>query len=92
MPVRRSRTSLRKLLLGSSYRSRLPVKPCSSKRYAFSTSTADSEAIVAELLGGLELPVRERITSAAEGNPLYVEQITAMLVDNPRRYFSGAAA
>ena len=45
-------------------------------------STADSEAIVAELLGGLELPVRERITSAAEGNPLYVEQITAMLVES----------
>jgi hypothetical protein len=41
-------------------------------------STEDSEAIVAELLGGLDLPVRERITSAAEGNPLYVEQ------DHPR--------
>ena len=45
-------------------------------------STEDSEAIVAELLGGLELPVRQRITSAAEGNPLYVEQITAMLVES----------
>ena len=36
----------------------------------------------AELLGGLERPVRQRITSAAEGNPLYVEQITAMLVES----------
>ena len=45
-------------------------------------STEDSEAIVTELLGGLELAVRERITSAAEGNPLYVEQITAMLVES----------
>src|SRR6185369_8054810 len=45
-------------------------------------TTADSEAIVAELLGGLELPVRERIISAAEGNPLYVEQITAMLIES----------
>ena len=43
MPVRRSSTSLRKLLLGSSYRSRLPVKPSSSNRYAFSTSTAVSD-------------------------------------------------
>ena len=45
-------------------------------------STEDSEAIIAELLGGLEPPVRERIVAAAEGNPLYVEQITAMLIES----------
>jgi tetratricopeptide (TPR) repeat protein len=45
-------------------------------------STEDSKAIIAELLGGLELPIRERIVAAAEGNPLYVEQITAMLIES----------
>ncbi|HEY6014920.1 MAG TPA: adenylate/guanylate cyclase domain-containing protein, partial [Candidatus Limnocylindrales bacterium] len=44
-------------------------------------SADESDAIVGELLGGLEVPVRQRIVSAAEGNPLYVEQITAMLVE-----------
>jgi predicted ATPase len=42
-------------------------------------STEDSEAIIGQLLTGLEPAVRLRIVSAAEGNPLYVEQITAML-------------
>jgi predicted ATPase len=45
-------------------------------------STEDSEAIVGQLLTGLEPAVRQRIVSAAEGNPLYVEQITAMLVES----------
>lgn len=44
-------------------------------------SADESDSIVTRLLGGLELPVRERITAAAEGNPLYVEQITAMLIE-----------
>ena len=44
-------------------------------------STEIRQAIVDELLGGLELPVRERIISAAEGNPLYVEQIVSMLLE-----------
>jgi class 3 adenylate cyclase/predicted ATPase len=45
-------------------------------------SADESDSIVARLLGGLEGPVRERITSAAEGNPLYVEQIAAMLIES----------
>jgi class 3 adenylate cyclase/predicted ATPase len=44
-------------------------------------SAGDSEAIIEQLLGGLAAPVRRRIVAAAEGNPLYVEQITAMLVE-----------
>jgi class 3 adenylate cyclase/tetratricopeptide (TPR) repeat protein len=35
--------------------------------------------LVGELLGGLEGTVRERIATAAEGNPLYAEQIVSML-------------
>ncbi|MEX1169891.1 MAG: adenylate/guanylate cyclase domain-containing protein [Chloroflexota bacterium] len=44
-------------------------------------SADDSDSIVTRLLGGLEASVRERITTAAEGNPLYVEQISAMLIE-----------
>ncbi len=44
-------------------------------------SSDESDAIIGELLGGLEASVRERVVGAAEGNPLYVEQITAMLVE-----------
>jgi class 3 adenylate cyclase/tetratricopeptide (TPR) repeat protein len=44
-------------------------------------SEADSERIVEELLGALEPTVRARIAAAAEGNPLYVEQIVSMLVE-----------
>jgi class 3 adenylate cyclase/predicted ATPase len=44
-------------------------------------SADDSDSIVTRLLGGLEDSVRDRITAAAEGNPLYVEQITAMLIE-----------
>jgi len=45
-------------------------------------SSEDAEAIIAQLLSGLDSAVRRRIVSAAEGNPLYVEQITAMLVES----------
>jgi tetratricopeptide (TPR) repeat protein len=45
-------------------------------------SADESDSFVTRLLGGLEASVRERITTAAEGNPLYVEQITAMLVES----------
>jgi class 3 adenylate cyclase/tetratricopeptide (TPR) repeat protein len=38
-------------------------------------------SIVEQLLAGLDASVRERIVAAAEGNPLYVEQITAMLLE-----------
>ena len=44
-------------------------------------SANDADAIIGQLLGGLDPSVRQRIVAAAEGNPLYVEQITAMLVE-----------
>jgi class 3 adenylate cyclase len=46
-------------------------------------SAADSELLVDSLLGGV-LPdsARERIASAAEGNPFFVEEMLAMLVDD----------
>ena len=37
--------------------------------------------IVEELLGSLDESIRQRIATAAEGNPLYVEQIVSMLVE-----------
>ncbi|HEX5239592.1 MAG TPA: adenylate/guanylate cyclase domain-containing protein, partial [Candidatus Limnocylindrales bacterium] len=44
---------------------------------------SDQEAgqVVAELLGALDEDVRGRISAAAEGNPLYLEQIVSMLVE-----------
>ncbi len=46
-------------------------------------SDADSGRIVEELLGsaGLDPSVVARITAAAEGNPLFVEQLVSMLID-----------
>jgi len=44
-------------------------------------SESDAGRIVEELLGSLEGSVRARIAAAAEGNPLYVEQIVSMLVE-----------
>jgi class 3 adenylate cyclase/tetratricopeptide (TPR) repeat protein len=44
-------------------------------------SDSDAGRIVEELLGSLEPSVRRRIAQAAEGNPLYVEQIVSMLVE-----------
>ncbi len=44
-------------------------------------SAGDADAILEQLLGGLDTSVRQRIVAAAEGNPLYVEQITSMLVE-----------
>jgi len=41
----------------------------------------DSNVLLDRLLGGLDEDVRSRIVNAAEGNPLYVEQITSMLVE-----------
>ncbi len=45
---------------------------------------ADSTRIVDNLLGRARLPerVRERIVGAAEGNPLFVEQMLSMLIDS----------
>ena len=44
-------------------------------------SESDSEALVAQL-GDLPVEKRERIVQAAEGNPLFVEQLTAMQAEN----------
>jgi predicted ATPase/class 3 adenylate cyclase len=44
----------------------------------------DSARLIEMILGGsdLPLPVRERVVRAAEGNPLFVEQLLSMLVDD----------
>jgi class 3 adenylate cyclase/tetratricopeptide (TPR) repeat protein len=42
-------------------------------------SDAETGSLVAELLGDLDPSVRARISDAAEGNPLYTEQIVSML-------------
>jgi class 3 adenylate cyclase/tetratricopeptide (TPR) repeat protein len=49
-------------------------------------SAADSEKLVSELLGDAtaERELVERITHAAEGNPLYVEEFVRMLRDGAR--------
>jgi class 3 adenylate cyclase/predicted ATPase len=44
-------------------------------------SDTDAGQIVEQLLGALEASVRVRIADAAEGNPLYVEQIVSMLME-----------
>ena len=46
-------------------------------------TAADSAAVVKNLVGDAELPetLEARITSVAGGNPLYVEQILSMLID-----------
>ncbi len=47
-------------------------------------SDADAGQVVAGLLGGTGLPgaVQQRIVDAAAGNPLFVEQLLSMLIDN----------
>jgi DNA-binding SARP family transcriptional activator len=47
-------------------------------------SGAESEQLIELLLGGRELTpeLRDRISKAAEGNPLFIEQMLAMLADN----------
>jgi class 3 adenylate cyclase/tetratricopeptide (TPR) repeat protein len=44
---------------------------------------AETEAVVANILGDTDLPAElvHRIIDAAEGNPLFVEQVLSMLVD-----------
>ena len=46
-------------------------------------TAADAEVFVDRLVGDLDLPVdvRRRVVRAAEGNPLYVEQMVSMLTD-----------
>ncbi|HEY8167508.1 MAG TPA: adenylate/guanylate cyclase domain-containing protein, partial [Candidatus Limnocylindrales bacterium] len=47
-------------------------------------SEIESEELVAQLVGaaGLDADLRRRISDAAEGNPLFVEELVAMLVDD----------
>ncbi len=47
-------------------------------------SEHESESLIANLLGAdaLDAPIRARILAAAEGNPLFVEETIAMLVDD----------
>ena len=49
-------------------------------------STAETDALIDGLLGSSALPleVRSRITQVAEGNPLFVEEMLRMLVDDGR--------
>ncbi|MFN2389091.1 MAG: AAA family ATPase [Actinomycetota bacterium] len=49
-------------------------------------SEAEVSQLVVHLLGEVELAadVKDRITTAAEGNPLFVEQMLAMLLDEER--------
>jgi class 3 adenylate cyclase/tetratricopeptide (TPR) repeat protein len=44
-------------------------------------SSDEAGTVVGELLGALDPAVRDRIARAAEGNPLYLEQIVSMLVE-----------
>ena len=54
---------------------------------------ADADALVDALLGGAALPAsaRERVTSAAGGNPLFLEEVLRMLVDEGRLAREGDA-
>ena len=47
-------------------------------------SDAESQSLISNLLGATDLAgeVRRRIVEAAEGNPLFVEQMLAMLIDD----------
>ena len=47
-------------------------------------SDADAGRVTEQLLGsvGLDETVRDRIVAAAEGNPLFIEQVLSMLIEN----------
>ena len=53
----------------------------------------DADALVGALLGGAALPAgaRERVTSTAGGNPLFLEEVLRMLVDEGRLAREGDA-
>jgi len=52
---------------------------------------ADAAAVIGGLAGGLQLPasLENRILAAAGGNPLFVEQVVAALIDGGTIYESG---
>jgi len=58
-------------------------RPGASRIVLRPLSAADTEAMIDRLLGqaGLAPDVRRRVAEAAEGNPLFVEQLVSMLVD-----------
>ena len=82
-----SSTDARIVLLCSARRELAERHPDWSQTHAADTITlsplSDAEAgtVVEELLGALDEAVRARIATAAEGNPLYLEQIVSMLVE-----------
>jgi predicted ATPase/class 3 adenylate cyclase len=61
-----------------------PDRPSATRLALHPLSAAAAESVVVHLLGGASLPpaVVRRIVQAAEGNPLYVEQMLSMLVDS----------
>jgi tetratricopeptide (TPR) repeat protein len=46
-------------------------------------SEAESEQLIDALAAGLPRPTRARVHQTAEGNPLFLEQILAMLIEGP---------
>jgi hypothetical protein len=66
MPVRRSSTSFRQLLRGSSYFSRLPTKRSSSNKYAFNARTRESAlaSFVSETLRSMRRRAARPIASS----------------------------
>ncbi|HEY2916694.1 MAG TPA: adenylate/guanylate cyclase domain-containing protein [Candidatus Limnocylindrales bacterium] len=82
-----SSTDARIVLLTSARRELAERHPdwatANAERTITLTPLSDAEAgtVVGELLGALDEDVRSRIAEAAEGNPLYLEQIVSMLVE-----------
>jgi class 3 adenylate cyclase/tetratricopeptide (TPR) repeat protein len=82
-----SSTDARIVLLTSARRELTERHPDWSEAHADQTITltplseAEAGTVVGELLGALDDDVRARIAQAAEGNPLYLEQIVSMLVE-----------
>jgi class 3 adenylate cyclase/tetratricopeptide (TPR) repeat protein len=85
--IENSRTDAPIVLLCSARRELTERHPDWCEAHAAETITltplSDAEAgtVVEELLGSLDDSVRARIAEAAEGNPLYLEQIVSMLVE-----------
>ena len=77
------------LLLGSArhelldHRTDWGVLPGTRRIVLTPLSDADTEQMIDQILGraGLEPEIRGRVARAAEGNPLFVEQMVSMLVD-----------
>ena len=61
------------------------ASPRSARIVLEALSDDAAEQVVANLLGdvGLDDSIRGRIVAAAEGNPLFVEQLLSMMIDEP---------